>query len=92
MIATRTLQLFRLLEPTHNADFLEGEAPPGVILKREETATTSTPPMEERGKKTDHEEPASLVLARGTEEGKEVAGAIPNAMALLESILREAPT
>jgi len=78
-----------------NADFLEGEAPPGVILKGEETATTSTtttpPPMEERGKKEDHEEPASVVLAGGAEEGKEMAGAIHNALALLEGILREAP-
>ncbi len=31
------------------------------------------------------------MLAGGTEEGKEVAGAIPNAMALLEGILREVP-
>jgi hypothetical protein len=74
-----------------NAGFLEGEAPPGVILKREETATTSTPPMVERGKKEDQEEPTSLVLAGGAEEGKDVAGAVHNAMALLEGILREAP-
>jgi DDE superfamily endonuclease len=74
-----------------NASFLEGEAPPGVILNREETARTSTPPMVERGKKEDQEEPTSLVLAGGVEKGKEVAGAIPNAMALLEGILREAP-
>jgi DDE superfamily endonuclease len=74
-----------------NADFLEGEAPPGVILKGEETATTSTPPMVERGKKEDQEEPAPLVLAGGAEEGKEMAGAIRNALALLEGILREAP-
>ncbi|MCA1719500.1 MAG: IS701 family transposase [Actinobacteria bacterium] len=75
-----------------NANFLEGEAPPGVILKREETATTSTPPMVERGKKEDQEEQISLVLAGGTEEGKEVAGAVRNAVALLEGILSEAPT
>jgi hypothetical protein len=74
-----------------NAGFLEGEAPPGVILKREETATTSTPPMVERGKKEDQEEPTSLVLAGGAKEGKDVAGAVHNAMALLEGILREAP-
>jgi hypothetical protein len=78
-----------------NASFLEGEAPPGLILKGEETAPTSTPPptMVERGKKEEQEEePASFVLAGGTEEGKEVAGAISNAMALLEGILKEAPT
>ena len=73
-----------------NAGFLEGEAPPGVILKREETATISTPPMVERGEKEDQEEPSSLVLAGSAEEGKDVAGAIHNAMALLEGILREA--
>jgi hypothetical protein len=60
-----------------------------VILKREETATTSTPSMVvERGEKEDQEEPASLVLAGGAEEGEDVAGAIHNAMALLEGILR----
>lgn len=67
-------------------------APPGVILKGEKTATTSTPPMVERGKKEDQKEPASLVLAGGAKEGKEVAGAIHNALALLEGILGEAPT
>jgi hypothetical protein len=81
-----------------NADFLE-ESPPGVILNRgeEEAVATSTPPppppLEERGKKEDQEEepPAPSVLAGGAEEGKEVAGAIPNAMALLEVILGESP-
>jgi hypothetical protein len=62
-----------------------------VILNREETATTSTPPMVERGKKKDQEEPTSHVLAGGTEKGKEMAGAIPNAMALLEGILTAVP-
>ncbi len=59
--------------------------------KREETATTSTPPIEEREKKTDHEEAASLVLAGGAEEGKEVAGAVPNAMALPRRAFSEKP-
>lgn len=74
-----------------NADFLEGEAPPGVILKGGEAATTSTPPMVERGEKEGQEEPASVVPAGGAEEGKEMAGAIHNALALLEGILGEAP-
>jgi len=63
-------------------------------FKREENATTSTPPMVvERGKKEEQEEPTTslLVLAGGAEEGKDVAGAVHNAMALLEGILREAP-
>jgi len=64
-----------------------------VILKGEDTATTSstTAPMVERGEKEDQEEPASLVLAGGAEEGKEMARAIHNALALLEGIFREAP-
>ena len=47
----------------------------------------------ERGKKEEQEEEptTSLVLAGGAEEGKDVAGAVHNAMALLEGILREAP-
>jgi hypothetical protein len=76
-----------------NADFLAEESPPGVILNRkEEAATISTPPPEERKKKEEQEEkPASSMLAGGFEVGKEVAGTIPNAMALLEGILGEAP-
>ena len=64
---------------------------PGVVLEREEAASTPTTEVE-RGKKEGQEGSAPCVLARGAEEGKEVAGAIHNAMALLESILREAPT
>jgi hypothetical protein len=78
-----------------NADFLEEESPFGVTLNREEevATTSSLTIMEERKKKEDQEEEesTSFMLARGTEEGKEVAGAIPNAMALLEGVLREAP-
>ncbi len=74
-----------------NADFLEEEVPPGVVLEREEDASTSTAGVE-RGKKEDREEPATSVLAGGAEEGKDVAGAIRNAMAILEGVYRSAPT
>ena len=74
-----------------NADFLEEDVPPGVVLEREEDASTSTAGVE-RGKKEDREGLATSMLARGAEESKDVAGAIRNAMALLESVLREAPT
>jgi hypothetical protein len=74
-----------------NADFLEEDVPLGVVHEREEGASTSTTEVE-RGKKEDQEEPAPSVLARGAEEGKDMAGAIRNAVAILESVLREAPT
>ena len=35
--------------------------------------------------------PASSVLARGTKEGEDMAGALRNALALLEGVLTEAP-
>ncbi len=71
-------------------DFLEEDVAPGVILGREEAASTSTTEVE-GGEKEDQEEPAPSVLAGGAEEGKDVAGAIHNAVALLEGVLREAP-
>ena len=55
-----------------NADFLEEDVPPGVVLEREEDASTSTAGVE-RGKKEDREGLATSMLARGAEEGKEVA-------------------
>jgi hypothetical protein len=68
---------------------LEEEAPPGVVLE-EETALTSASAVE-RGKKAERKR-ASSVLARGTKKGEDVAGAVRNALALLEGVLREAPT
>ena len=62
-----------------NADFLEEEVAPGVVLEREEATSSSTTEVE-RGKKEDQEEPAPSVLARGAEEGKDMAGAIRNAV------------
>jgi SRSO17 transposase len=73
-----------------NTDFLEKEAPPGVVLE-EEATSSSTSSAVERGKKGDSKSPASSVLARGTKKSEEVAGAVRNAYALLEGVLREAP-
>ena len=70
-----------------NADLLlEGEAPPGVVLDEEISSSA-----EERGKKGERKPAASSVLARGTKKGEDVAGAVRNALALLEGVLREAP-
>ena len=72
-----------------NADLLEEEAPPGVVLE-EESASTSTSAVK-RGKKGDQKPPASSALARGTKNGEDVAGAVRNAHAILEGVLRQAP-
>jgi len=71
------------------AAFLEGKTLPGVVLDTEETSSASAPEAE-RGKK-EGQTPVSYVLARGVEEGEGVAGAVRNAMAILESVLRQAP-
>jgi SRSO17 transposase len=75
-----------------NTDLLleEEEAPPGVVLE-EQNASTSPSSSVERGKKGDSKAPATSVLARGTKKGEDLAGALRNALALLESVLREAP-
>jgi Transposase DDE domain len=73
-----------------NTDLLlNEEAPPGVVLE-EEAASSSASSAVERGKKGERKLAAS-VLARGTKEGEDVAGAVRNAVALLEGVLREAP-
>jgi SRSO17 transposase len=72
-----------------NADLLEEEAPLGVVLE-EESASTSTSAVK-RGKKGDQKPPASSALARGTKNGEDVAGAVRNAVAILEGVLRQAP-
>jgi len=71
-----------------NIDLLGEDAPPGVAL-RERPASSSTAEVE-RGKKGDRK-PASSVLARGTKKSEEMAGAVHNAVALLEGVLRQAP-
>jgi len=75
-----------------NTDLLlDEDAPPGVVLE-EEDASSSTSEEMERGEKGDSKPRApSSVLARGTKKGEDVAGAVRNAVALLEGVLREAP-
>ena len=74
-----------------NTDLLlEEQAPPGVVLRREETALTSASAVE-RGKKGKRKPPSSSVLTTGTKKGEDAAGAVRNALALLEGVLREAP-
>ena len=72
-----------------NTDLLlEEEAPPGVVLEEEDASTSAS--MVQRGGE-EGRKPASSVLARGTKEGEDMAGALRNALALLEGVLREAP-
>jgi hypothetical protein len=72
-----------------NTDLLlEEEAPPGVVLEEEDASTSAS--MVQRGGK-EGRKPASSVLARGTKEGEDMAGALRNALALLEGVLREKP-
>jgi SRSO17 transposase len=72
------------------ANFLEVETWPGVVLNTQETSPTSAA-QAERGKKKGQNLATSSVLASGVEEGEGVAGAVHNAMAILESVLRQAP-
>jgi hypothetical protein len=71
------------------AALVEGKTSPGMVLDTEETWPASAP-EEERGKK-EGQTPVCYVLASGVEEGEGVAGAVRNAMAILESVLRQAP-
>lgn len=73
------------------ADLLERDAPPGVVLDTEETSSTSAAEAE-RGEKEGRKPAASSsVLVGGVEEGKGLAGAVRNAFALLEGVLRQGP-
>jgi hypothetical protein len=66
---------------------LEEEAPPGVVLEERSSSTSSV----DRGKKGERKNSASSVVARGTKKSEDVAGAVRDALALLEGVLREAP-
>ncbi|MCA1837534.1 MAG: IS701 family transposase, partial [Actinobacteria bacterium] len=77
-----------------SSDFLEVEASPqGVATKKDEadtttTTTTTTTEKEERGKKGGRGgEEAVAVLAESIEEGKGMAGALRDGVALLEGVL-----
>jgi hypothetical protein len=73
-----------------NTDLLlEQDAPLAVVLEGEVASTSAS--MVERGKKEDRRPPSSSVLATGTKKGEDVAGALRNAHAILEGVLREAP-
>ncbi len=85
-----------------SSDFLEAEASPAgvavVAPKKDETnttttTTTTTTETEERGEKGGQEAAAEAadVVAEGVEEGEGVAGAVGNAVALLESVLGSSP-
>jgi SRSO17 transposase len=71
------------------AALLERKTLPGVVLDMEETSPASAAEAE-RGKK-EGQAPVSSVLASGVEEGEGVAGAVRNAFALLEGVLRQGP-
>jgi hypothetical protein len=73
-----------------NTDLLlEQDAPLAVVLEGEVASTSAS--MVERGIKEDRRPPSSSVLATGTKKGEDVAGALRNAHAILEGVLREAP-
>ena len=71
-----------------NINLLLEEEAPGVVL---EEGTSSSTSSVERGKKGERKNSASSVLARGTKKSEDVAGAVGDALALLEGVLREAP-
>ena len=74
-----------------NLLLLNEQAPPGVVLEAEAASSSASSVVVKRGEKGDSKPPASSVLARGTKKGEEVAGAVRNAVALLEGVLGEAP-
>jgi SRSO17 transposase len=74
-----------------NVDLLQEDAPPGVILQREQNALIFSASAEKRGKKEEREQGVPSVVAGGAEEGQVVAGAIRNAHALLEGVYRQGP-
>ncbi len=76
---------------------LELGAPPGIVVLEEDTevvptaTTTTTTTVEGRGKKERASSSSSTVMAASTEGGKGVAGALRNAVAILESVHRQGP-
>lgn len=74
------------------ADLLEVGAPPGAIPKGETSdVVPAAPEVAGRGEKKGAGGPVPDVLAGGAEGGEGVAGAVGNAVALLEGVLRSAP-
>ena len=77
-----------------SSDFLEVDASLGVAAPKKDEAdtTTITTETEERGEKEGRwGGEAAAVLAESVEEGEGVAGAVGNAVALLEGVLGSAP-
>jgi SRSO17 transposase len=74
-----------------NADLLTKEAPPGVVLQ-EQAEPPAGSELAGRGKKEGRTAAlATTVLAKGVAGGEGVVGAVSNAYALLEGVLREGP-
>ncbi len=80
------------------ADLLpERGSPPTGVVRKEEAAATAVPATREvvgRGEKEDPERTSVLLadVAVGAEAGAGVVGAVGDAVALLEGVLRSAPT
>jgi hypothetical protein len=75
------------------AEYLELGAPPGIALEEDKEALPTPSTTEGRGKKerVSSSSGSSAVVAASTEGGKGVAGALHNAFAILEGVLRDAP-
>ena len=72
-----------------NAKFLEVQVPSGVTLDDEAAATATAEEKVGRGEKERRVAPP--FMAAGAEEGKDMAGAMGAALALLEGVLRQGP-
>jgi SRSO17 transposase len=67
-------------------------SPPIVVFKSDEDARVCSEEEAQRGKKEGRfPSSGAVVVAGGVEEGEELVGAVRNACALLESVLRSAP-
>ena len=78
------------------AESLEEKALPGATFKETTAYLPATSETAERGKKEDSKgafasTPTTAVLAGGVEESEELAGALRDGVALLESVLGSAP-
>ncbi len=75
------------------AEHLESGAPPGRVLEEDKEVVPTASTTEGRGKKERASSSCtSAVVAASAEGGKGMAGALHNAVALLEGVLRDAPT
>jgi hypothetical protein len=65
--------------------------PPGIVLEYDAQVVPTASTTEGRGKKERASSCSSAVVAASAEEGKGMAGALRNAMAILEGIHRQGP-